>query len=454
MIRIKNGLALPIAGEPEQIVHSAPALQRVGILCADYPQFDLQLLVAEGEHVKTGQALFCARSNPQMQIVAPATGRVQIICADDGSLRAGVIKVESDIYIEFPSVSDVDLLELPRGKIIAQLLAGGMWPALRARPFNHIADPHKIPRSIFVTAMDTQPLAPRADLVIEAAQEHFSHGLAVISRLTNGLVYVCKAPAAYVPVPDIANIKVEEFSGPHPAGLAGTHIHFLDRLRGSVEQLDQAVWTIGYQDVIAIGILFCEGRYAPERIVALAGSQVIDARLLRLRLGADIGAVVAGQLKAGDTQLISGSVFSGQAVAAELPFLGRYHLQITALCAQANDVSATSWRWGAQQYSVLPIFISRWLRHKRFRFSVESPRANYSLQPQSGFEKVWPLQLLQLPLLQALQCGDVRQAVALGALELVEEDLALSTFVSAGKQEFGVLLRTVLNAVVSVEAES
>lgn len=457
MIRIKKGLALPIAGAPEQIVHAVPALQQVGVLCADYPQLDLQLCVAGGERVKIGQALFCARGNSQLQIVAAACGKVSVVCADDATPIACVINAEPDVFVEFPSFSEEALACLPRAEIVAQLLAAGMWPSLRARPFNQIADPHSNPLAIFVTAMDTQPLAPRADVVIEAAFQHFSHGLAAISRLTDGLVYVCKAPATYVPVPDIANIKVEEFAGPHPAGLAGTHIHFLEPLRGNTGQPDRMVWTINYQDVIAIGILFSEGRYAPERIVSLAGPQVIDTRLLRLRLGADINAMVAGQLKAGDAQLISGSVFAGRAVSAELPFLGRYHLQVTALCAQLGVANPTCWRWGLQQFSVLPIFLSRWLRHKRFRFSAEWPAAGrsfqpYSYQPQSSFKKIWPLRLLQIPLLQALQRGDVQQAVALGALELIEEDLALSTFVSAGKQDFGRLLRAVLNAAVSNEA--
>ncbi|MET0380007.1 MAG: NADH:ubiquinone reductase (Na(+)-transporting) subunit A, partial [Spongiibacteraceae bacterium] len=419
MIRIKRGLTLPISGEPEQVVHDAPAPTRVAVLPADYPGLELQPCVTAGERVRTGQPLLRDVRNARdmrltsVQIVAPATGRIECVYANDGvTLDALTIVVEADEFIEFPAISAADLPNMGRARIVAQLLLAGLWPAFRTRPFQNIPRPDICPHAIFVTAMDTQPLAVRADWLIQSVQAAFDQGLAAISQLTNGLVYVCKAPAAYVPVPDIENIKVEEFAGPHPAGLAGTHIHYLDPV--GVHD-DKQVWSIGYQDVIAIGKLFSEGRYNPERVIALAGPQMIDPRLLRIRLGANIAELCAGQLREGATQLLAGSVFGGIDASGEQVFLGRDYLQITAL--RAPETTARDWlRGGLHQFSLLPIFFSRLVHGRRYRFAATPPQPRLPLLPTAAFEKIWPLRLLHLPLLRALIAGDDERAIQLGAL--------------------------------------
>lgn len=456
MIRIKRGLTLPISGEPEQVVYAAPAPTRVAVLLRDYPGLDLQPCVAAGERVRIGQPLLKDVRDAHdgglsaVQIVAAATGYIEFIQADDGvTLHALTIAVEADEFVEFPIINAADLLCLGRTRVAEQLLAAGLWPAFRTRPFQNIPHPDSCPHAIFVTAMDTQPLAVRADTLIQAEQAAFDLGLATISQLTTGLVYVCKAPAAYVPVPDIENIKVEEFAGPHPAGLAGTHIHYLDPV--GVHDGKQ-VWSIGYQDVIAIGKLLSEGRYSPERVIALAGPQIIDPRLLRVRLGANIAELCAGQLREGATQLLVGSVFGGIDANGSGVFLGRDYLQITALRAPETTARAglckglrEDLRGGLHQFSIMPIFFSRLVRGRRYRFAATLPQTSLPLLPTAAFAKIWPLRLLHLPLLRALIAGDSARAIALGALELAEEDLALSTFACAGKQNFGPLLRAVLD---------
>jgi Na+-transporting NADH:ubiquinone oxidoreductase subunit A len=454
MIRIKRGLILPISGEPEQVVYEAPSVRQVGIVPADYPGLDLCCDVIAGNRVRTGQLLFHDRRFPALRIVAPATGVIAFLAdRKDASASTPIrqiltIDVEDDEFIEFDRVAPQDLPRLGRAAVVAQLLSAGLWPSLRTRPLQKVPRPDVIAHAIFVTAMDTRPLAARADRLIEAEQGAFSNGLAAISQLTVGLVYVCKAPAAYVPVPDIDNIKVEEFAGPHPAGLAGTHIHYLDPV-GAGD--DKQVWSIGYQDVIAIGKLFVEGRYAPQRVIALAGPQVIDPRLLRIRLGANIAELCASELRDAcssggnhTTQLLAGSVLHGTDANGAHRFLGRDCLQVTALCAPAAQKKRGSF-WGLHQFSVLPILLSRVIHRRRFRFTAEQAGNAYPLLFTVAFEKIWALRLLQLPLLRALMAGDDDRAIQLGALELVEEDLALATFVCSGKQDFGALLRALLD---------
>jgi len=454
MIRIKRGLTLPLVGEPEQSVFPSPAITHVGVALADYRGLQPQLLVQDGERVCTGQALFCDADTTAIRVTSPATGVVRVQTGADGA-RTLSIAVEADEFVEFSRFAEAELPALTDAQVRQQLLAAGLWPAFRTRPLQNVPGSDIKPHAIFVTAMDTQPLAPRAERLIEADLTAFSQGLTVISHLTRGLVYVCKAPAAYVPVPDIVNIKVEEFAGKHPAGLAGTHIHFLDRIGAGS---DKQVWSINYQDVMAIGRLFVTGRVDAERIIALAGSQVVDARLLRVRLGADLRELNAGQLKSESCSIISGSVLHGRQISDDQPYLGRYHQQVSVL----PTVPTTAQRWwglGARQFSALPIFLARLLRIKKYRICSDT---NPSPQPPvitAAYERVWPLRMPVLPLLEALVAQDMERAIKLGALELADEDLALCSFVCPGKQNYGALLRAVLeqanqsNAVQSTAAE-
>jgi Na+-transporting NADH:ubiquinone oxidoreductase subunit A len=444
MIRIKRGLTLPLVGEPEQSLHPAPAISRVGVFSGDYPGLQPQWLVQEGERVRTGQALLCDAADATLRITAPATGRVHFEPAGAGQ---GVlsIAIEPDEFVEFPACGEDALAALTDAQVREQLLAAGLWPAFRTRPFLRIPDAQVRPHAIFVTAMDTQPLAPRAERLIEADLPAFAQGLTAISHLTTGLVYVCKAPAAYVPVPDVVNIKVEEFAGEHPAGLAGTHIHYLDRIGlPSPGDSGRQVWSINYQDVMAIGRLFTTGRIDPARVIALAGSQVVDARLLRVRLGADLRELTAGQLKAEPYCVLSGSVLHGRPVDDVRPYLGRFHQQVTVLPLQPATPQRW-WGWGARRFSALPVFLAKLLGIRKFRLWADAGDMPQPPLFTAAFERVWSLRTPVLPLLDALVKQDVARAVALGALELAEEDLALCSFVCPGRQDYGALLRAVLD---------
>ena len=289
---------------------------------------------------------------------------------------------------------------------------------------------------MFVTAIDTNPLAADPAVIIGDAKDDFQHGLQVVSRLSDGPVYVCTSAGADISVPDAEPFRHAEFSGPHPAGLAGTHIHFLDPVSES-----KTVWYIGFQDVIAIGRLFTTGRLNPERIVALGGPLTKSPRLLRTRLGAGINDLVTGEVAQGKKRLISGSVLSGRWAAGGVAWLGRYHVQISVL-QDGGEREFLAWmRPGRHRYSASPVFASHVLHRGDFSLTTSqngSPRAMVSI---GSFEKVMPLDILATPLLKALLVEDTDTARSLGCLELDEEDLALCSFVCNGKYEYGPFLR-------------
>ena len=281
--------------------------------------------------------------------------------------------------------------------------------------------------------MDTNPLAADPVVVIAADAEAYKQGVTVLSRLTEGETYVCKAPGSSIPTAGVET--TEEFAGPHPAGLSGTHVHFLHPVSES-----RTVWTVGYQDVIAIGHLFTSGKLFTDCVVALAGPQVNKPRLIKTRVGASLAELTAGELKAGENRLISGSVFGGRTTEGALAFLGRYHTQVSVLEEGRDRPMLHYLRPGVDRFSVMPIYITK-LMSRLFDFTTTTNGSERAMVPIGTYERIMPLDVLPTQLLRALIVEDMESAISLGALELDEEDLSLCTFVCPGKYEYGPILR-------------
>ncbi len=438
MIRIKRGLNLPISGSPDPAaaIETKP-VQQVAILGPDYVGMKPTMEVRVADQVKKGQVLFTDKKCPRVRYTAPAAGEVKAIRRGaKRALLSVVIQVAGDEEVTFRCHSEKDLAGLTRDQVIDQLLESGLWTALRQRPFSKVADPDTSPHSIFVTAMDTNPLAPTIPAILGGQEKAFVQGLQIIAKLTEGNVFVCKAPQDELPDIDHPTVKVEEFEGPHPAGNVGTHIHFLDpvsRMKG--------VWHIGLQDVIATAQLFTTGKLATDRIISLAGPGVNRPRLLRANLGASIQTLVEGELKEAESRMISGSVLSGRTADEALAFLGRYHQQISAI---PEDKKRAFLGWlspGLKLFSLKNVVASPFFKVDSFAFTTSTLGEVRAIIPSGMFEDLMPLDILPLFLMRALAVDDVEEAEALGVLELDEEDLALCAFACPSKQEFGPMLR-------------
>jgi len=436
LIRTKKGLDLPISGEPEQVIHESSATEYAALIGEDYIGVKPKLLVNEGDRVKLGQTLFTDK-HTQVNYVSPASGIISHI--NRGAkrvLQSIVIRIEGDEEQSFDAYQCQHLNKLTSSRVKDNLLASGLWTAFRTRPFSKNPAPTTIPHSIFVTAMDTNPLAADPMMIIHEYQQDFIDGLTVVSRLTDVPVFVCKTPGADIPAPTNDQIMTVEFDGPHPAGLAGTHIHFLNPVNA-----EKTVWYLNYQDVIAIGKLFTSGRLWTERIISLAGPQVRQSRLLRTRLGADIATLIKDELKPGINRIISGSVLSGRHAKGWAGFLGRYHTQISVI-EEGDKREFMGWlNHGRRKFSANKIFLSRFFRTQCFNFTSSLNGNIRAMFPLGSFEDVMPLDLLPVPLLKALLVQDTETALALGSLELDEEDLALCSFVCCSKLDYGAALR-------------
>ena len=441
MIKIDRGLDLPIAGAPTQEITDGRNVRSVAILGNDYPGMKPTMSVAEGDTVRQGQALFSDKKTPGVIYTSPVSGSVTNV--HRGAKRALLsVVVEIDPAAEvsqYNAYASDALATLERQAVVDQLTLSGEWTALRTRPYSKVPAVDSAPRSIFVTAMDTNPLGGAADVVINAYANEFSAGLDVLSRLTEGAVNVCHSPGLFLPTGNDQRVINHEFSGPHPAGLPGTHIHFIDPVSAN-----KTVWFIGYQDVIAFGYLFLNGQILADRVVALGGPGVTNPRLIKTVRGANLEELTAGELADGNQRVISGSVLAGRTAQGAENYLGRYHLQVSVLPEDRERRLFGYLSPGLNKHSVFPIYLSKWLGEKGIGFTTTTNGSPRGMVPIGTFESVMPLDILPTQLLRSLLVGDIESAINLGCLELDEDDIALCTYACPGKYEYGPVLRDML----------
>lgn len=377
----------------------------------DYPGMRPALEVAVGDMVKAGQVVLRDRKRPEIAFAAPISGKVTTI--DYGPRKTlSALVVQAGKTADKPAKAKAK--KTAAGKVRQTLLERGMWPAFRTRPFGHIPDSDATPDSIFVTATKSSPLAPDPAIVLEGQSDIFAIGVESLGELTDGTVYVCQGRGDPYYSGSDDRTKTVLFSGGPPAGFAGTQIN---RLRPVSAK--RQVWSIGYQDVLAIGHLLQTGQYLSERVVSIAGPGAAKPRLVRTVLGTGLRELSQGEVRDKASMqlphILSGDVFGGR----EAAFLGRYHEQMTIS------------RKGAGQSPM------DWL-------SGHIPN-NGALVPLAALESALPFNILPVPLMRALSVGDSEAAERLGCLELLEEDVAILTHLCTSGANYGVLLRQVLD---------
>ena len=441
---IKKGLDLPIAGSPIQSIEDANSVSSVAILGNDYIGMKPTMMVEEGQTVKLGQALFSDKKNPGVHFTAPAAGTIKSIKRGAKRvLQAVIIELDGNDEIKFQSYEQSQLTNLNRDDVKKNLLDSGLWTALRTRPYSKSPEPDSSPHAIFVTAIDTNPLAANPDVVIKEYASDYANGLSVLSHLTDGKVFVCQSPESATLTNTASNVEVHTFSGPHPAGLASTHIHLLAPVSAN-----KTVWQINYQDVIAIGKLFTSGSLWVERVISLAGPLVHTPRLLRTRLGAKTEDLVRDEVQNVQSRVISGSVLHGHTASNWAGYLGRFHQQVSVI-AESDERELFGWikPIGKNKFSALNVFLSKLMGKTNLNLTTSQNGSPRAMVPVGVFEMVMPLDILPTQLLRALVVKDTDAAQALGCLELDEEDLALCSFVCSGKFDYGPMLRTNLTQI-------
>lgn len=413
--RFRKGRDIDLGPGPSSGPAASRVARAVGLTARDFPGVTFDLRVAEGEKVRRGQPVCVSRHHPEIAFVASISGRVSQI---QHGARRRIETVEVVAEGDNETTYAVDAAQSDDGALRRLLLESGDWAAFRTRPFGRIPDPSGRPSAIFVTATASTPLAPDPAQVLGPQLDSFRRGVLAMLRLTDGPVFVCQAPGPLLIEPG-ERLRVARFSGPHPSGLSGTHIHHLWPVSSA-----RSVWQIGYQDVAAIGELLASGKIATHRTISVAGPDLGSPTLVRAPLGADIADLLGTGHPDDDiatARLISGPILTGR----ECRFLGRHDLEVTVLVANAQTRHAPS---------ALGRLLG-WL-----------PRATPGATlPSEAFERLFPFDILPVPLMRALAVGDVETAERLGSLELVEEDMALLSWRCPSGSDYGTLLRRVLD---------
>ena len=446
MIKVKKGLNVPISGTPADSLDASKKVRSVALLGSDYNGMKPTMLVEEGNSVKLGQALFEDKKNPGVIFTSPAGGKIESINRGARrTLQSVVIEIaDNEESVDFLPYRIEDLEIGNSAQIKRQLVNSGLWTSFRTRPFSKVPAINSIPANIFITAMDTNPLSANVDLIINLNKDYFKAGLKVIKTLTENNIHLCVGVDFSLSLDEDNTIIEQVFEGPHPAGLAGTHMHFL-----SPATLANVNWSINYQDVISFGELFLTGKLPNKKIISLAGPQVLKPRHVETRIGACTDEICAGELTHRDNRIISGSVINGREAIGPYAYLGKYHSQISVVC-ESSKVDREFMNWlnpGPRKFSQIPLFTSSLFRRKEFKFKTLMNGSDRAIVPIGVYEEVLPLNLLATVLMRYIAVGDTEKIQDLGGLELDEEDLALCSFVCPSKYDFGSLLRSNLNQI-------
>jgi len=376
---------------------------RVGMLLDDYRGISPELLREEGERVRAGDAVLRDRRHPEICLVAPAGGRIA------GILRGARRKLLSLQIEVFADAGSARFAAPPAGDaagLRAFMLESGAWSMLRTRPFGNIPRPDTEPVAIFVTALDNEPGAPQPQPLIDEHGDAFTAGVEALAALGDAPVYVCHAENGALPLAPSGRIRCVAFGGDHAAGRPGVHIHALCPIGfGGGE-----VWQLGYQEAIALGWLLLHGTPWPQRMISFAGDGMREPRSLLVPPGAALDELLDGEIVDGATRVLDGSSIYGRPLNSTRSFLGARQRQITALAGGAAQRAGTG-----------------------------------VLIPGEDLERLAPPGILAVPLLRALQLGDAERARELGALELLEEDLAPLSRACVSRSDYGKLLRGVLD---------
>ncbi|WP_158625891.1 NADH:ubiquinone reductase (Na(+)-transporting) subunit A [Arsenicitalea aurantiaca] len=414
---IRGGIALSVGTPCDATTETLRLPQTIALLGEDCPGLRPRLAVAEGAEVSAGTLLLEDRHRPEIRLVAPVSGRVvEIVRGPRRSFDRLVIEAaDGEARVFDCSAADT------REGLVALLVEAGLWRAFLTRPYGRVPGPTDQPDALFVTAIDTRPLAPDPFPIIARRAGAFARGLAALRRLTEGPVHLCHAPGRRPEAP--AGILPTAFAGPHPAGLAGTHIHHLHPVgaRGRV-------WHIGYQEVIGIGHLLETGRLWSRRIVGLAGDGLLAPDCLETLPGADLNALARGRLGPDPVRILSGSPINGRPAR----WLGHAHTQASVLRHRVATGAPDTRGWREA--------LVHWLG-----------RGTGALIPNALHERAAPPGILPIPLLRAISVGDAETARRLGARELAGEDLALLTHIDGGETNYPDLLRRTLELMEATE---
>ncbi len=435
VIKIKRGLDIRLKGKAEKVFIDVKTPELFAVRPTNFVGLVPKLTVKPGDKVKAGTALFFDKYRPEVKFVSPVSGEVQVVNRGERRRILEVV-VKSDNQNESENFGALDASKASKEEIVEKLLASGLWPFIKQRPYDVVANPADTPKAIFVSAFDSSPLAPDYDFIVSGQEKELQAGFDALAKLTSGTVNVgVSSQSTSSPFASLTGVKVSTFSGPHPAGNVGVQIHHVNPIsKGDL------VWTLQPQDVIAIGKLMLEGIYDSSRIIAICGSEVAKTGYVKTKLGAEIASYLKGNVAEGKLRYISGNVLTGENIGAD-GYLGAYHSQITVI-PEGDEHVFMGWASpGLSRFSVSKSFFSWLCPKKEYALNANINGGHRAIIMSGQYDKVMPMDILPEHLIKAIITEDFDKMEQLGIYEVAEEDLALCEFVCTSKLEIQSILR-------------
>jgi Na+-transporting NADH:ubiquinone oxidoreductase subunit A len=442
-IKLRKGLNIRLEGKADKILIPEKRPDRFALKPIDFPGLVPKMCTRPGDKVKAGTPVFFDKGRPEVKFTSPVSGTVhEVVRGERRRILEVIIESGGDEYEKF---GKIDPASASREKIVERLLLSGMWPSLRQRPYHIVAIPDETPKSIFISGFDTAPLAADFDFVIDHLPEkYYKAGLDTLSRLTSGKVNLCLSNnTSSSLLKNTAGVDIHYFSGPHPAGNVGIQMHHIDPVNKG-----ESVWYINLQDVVNIGKLMLDGVYSPEKIIALAGSEVEKPRYHRTRTGSSISTLVKENIKGDNIRYISGNVLTGSRIEAD-GFLGFYDSNITVI-PEGNKHEFFGWLTpGLNKFSFSRTFLTWVFAGKNYKVDTNYHGGVRAYVVTGQFEKVLPMDIYPLHLIKAILVEDIDLMEKLGIYEVAEEDFALCEFIDTSKTEIQSIIRDGLNLMVT-----
>jgi Na+-transporting NADH:ubiquinone oxidoreductase subunit A len=443
VIKIRRGLDIKLTGKAEKIFIKAEPSELYTVKPTDFHNVIPKLTVKADDYVKAGTSLFYDKSCPEILFTSPVSGNIVAINRGERRRILEVI-IKADNEIQYESFNSGEPSTMSTGDVKNNLLKSGLWPAIRQRPYDTIANPEEKPKAIFISAFDTSPLAPDFDFTVKGCELEFQKGIDVLLKLTSGKIHLninYEYPASQV-FTEAKNVQINKFSGPHPSGNVGVQIHNIDPINKG-----DLVWYISPQDVIIIGRLFDKGIYDASKVIALTGSEILKPRYYKIIGGASIKNIVEDNVTGCKKRYISGNVLTGTKIPAD-GFIGYYDSQVTVI-PEGDHFEFLGWALpGFKKYSVSKSFCSWILPNKMYRLDTNLNGGLRAFVLTGQYEKVFPMDIYPVQLIKSILIEDIDQMEKLGIYEVAPEDFALCEFVCTSKTDVQAIIRKGLDLMI------
>lgn len=438
VIKIKRGLDIRLQGKAETVFGHSESPDFFAIKPTDFHGLTPKLTVREGDEVKAGTVLFYDKYRTDVKFVSPVSGTIHAINRGERRKVLEVV-VKNDKTDRHETFSAADPNALSRDEVVAKMLQGGVWPFIRQRPYDVVANPTDVPKAGFISAFDSAPLAPDSDFVTNGQEKYLQAGVDAMKKLCGEVHIGLNAEAASKAFTALKGAQLHRFEGPHPAGNVGIQIHHVMPINKG-----DLIWVAQPQDLIIIGKLFIDGVYDASRIVAVTGSEINKPAYVRTKQGACIDVLLKNNVQGNNLRYISGNVLTGTQIPAD-GFLGFYHNQITVL-PEGNHYEFMGWAApGFGKYSVSRTFFS-WLCGKtQYRLDTNMHGGERAIVVSGEYDRVLPMDILPEFLFKAIMAEDIDKMEQLGIYEIVEEDIALCEFVCTSKIDLQEIVRNGLS---------